>query len=390
MNVGKTVFAQIMSHMRWYEFDKLVAKYNGDYRVKNFTTRQQFLVMCFAQLTRRESLRDIESCMNAIPEKLYHAGFRQLIKRSTLADANETRDYRIFEEYAQVLIKIARELYQTDNDFKVDLDNVVYALDSTTIDLCLNLFPWAKFRKNKGAVKAHVLLDLRGSIPTFIDVTDGLCHDVNILDAIVPEAGAFYVMDKGYVDFFRLFQLNKCAAYYVTRAKRNMQFQRLTASPVDKAIGLICDQQIRLTGQNPSKYYPDTLRRIRYNDLELNKSFVFLTNNFEIPALTVTQLYKERWKIESFFRWIKQHLRIKAFFGTSENAVNTQIWIATCAYLLLAIAKKKLMINQTLYTLSQVVEFCVFEKITINELFSDKSKYNFEPEKDNQLKLFNL
>lgn len=390
MNVGKTVFAQIMSHMRWYEFDKLVAKYNGDYRVKNFTTRQQFLVMCFAQLTRRESLRDIESCMNAIPEKLYHAGFRQLIKRSTLADANETRNYRIFEEYAQVLIKTARELYKTDNDFTVDLENVVYALDSTTIDLCLNLFPWAKFRENKGAVKAHVLLDLRGSIPTFIDVTDGLCHDVNILDAIVPEAGAFYVMDKGYVDFFRLFQLNKAAAYYVTRAKRNMQFQRLTASPVDKAIGLICDQQIRLAGPNPSKFYPDTLRRVRYNDLELNKSFVFLTNNFEIPALTVTQLYKERWKIESFFRWIKQHLRIKAFFGTSENAVNTQIWIATCAYLLLAIAKKKLMIDRTLYTLSQVVEFCVFEKITINELFSDKSKYNFEPEKDNQLKLFNL
>lgn len=390
MNVGKTVFAQIMSHMRWYEFDKLVEKYHGDYRVKNFTTRQQFLVMCFAQLTRRESLRDIESCMNAIPEKLYHAGFRQLIKRSTLADANETRNYRIFEEYAQVLIKTARELYKTDNDFTVDLENVVYALDSTTIDLCLNLFPWAKFRKNKGAVKAHVLLDLRGSIPTFIDVTDGLCHDVNILDAIVPEAGAFYVMDKGYVDFFRLFQLNKAAAYYVTRAKRNMQFQRLTASPVDKAIGLICDQQIRLTGPNPSKFYPDTLRRVRYNDLELNKSFVFLTNNFEIPALTVTQLYKERWKIESFFRWIKQHLRIKAFFGTSENAVNTQIWIATCAYLLLAIAKKKLMIDRTLYTLSQVVEFCVFEKITINELFSDKSKYNFEPEKDNQLKLFNL
>ncbi len=390
MNVGKTVFAQIMSHMRWYEFDKLVAKYNGDYRVKNFTTRQQFLVMCFAQLTRRESLRDIESCMNAIPEKLYHAGFRQLIKRSTLADANETRDYRIFEEYAQVLIKTARELYHADNDFKVDLDNVVYALDSTTIDLCLNLFPWAKFRKNKGAVKAHVLLDLRGSIPTFIDVTDGLCHDVNILDAIVPEAGAFYVMDKGYVDFFRLYQLNKGAAYYVTRAKRNMQFQRLAASPVDKTIGLVCDQQIRLTGQKPSKYYPDTLRRVRYNDLDLNKSFVFITNNFEIPALTVTQLYKERWKIESFFRWIKQHLRIKAFFGTSENAVNTQIWIATCAYLLLAIAKKKLMIDQTLYTLSQVVEFCVFEKITINELFSDKSKYNFEPEKDNQLKLFNL
>ena len=301
MNVGKSVFAQLMSLVPWYEFGKCVDKYGGDYKVQKFTTRQQFLVMCLAQLTRRESLRDIESCLNAIPEKLYHAGIRQQVKRSTLADANEVRDYRMYAEFAQILISTARELYQTENDFKLELENIAYALDSTTIDLCLTLFPWARFRKHKGAVKAHILLDFRGSIPTFIEITDGLFHDVNILDQLILEPGAFYVMDRAYIDFERLYRFNKCAAFFVTRGKSNLRFRRISAAVVDKTTGLRCDQTIRLTGFYSEQNYPDTLRRIRFYDEEQKRTFVFLTNNFEVPALTIAQLFKERWKIELFF-----------------------------------------------------------------------------------------
>jgi hypothetical protein len=390
MNSGKSVFAQLMSLIPWYEFSKCVDRYGGDYKVQSFTTRQQFLVMSLAQLSRRESLRDIESCLNAIPEKLYHAGIRHLVKKSTLADANEVRDYRMYADFAQTLIATARDLYRTENDFKLELDNIAYALDSTTIDLCLNLFPWASFRKNKGAVKAHILLDFRGSIPTFVQITEGLVHDINILDSLVLEPGAFYVMDRAYIDFERLYRFNKSASFFVTRGKSNMQFKRLRASEVDKTTGLRCDQVIRLKGFYSSLNYPDTLRRIRYYDAENMKTFIFLTNNFNVPALTIAQLFKERWKIELFFKWIKQHLKIKTFYGNSQNAVYTQIWIALCTYLLLAIAKKRWQIKESLYTMSQVMEFCILDKTPINELFSDKNKCYFECKKDNQLNLFNL
>jgi hypothetical protein len=390
MNSGKSVFAQLMSLIPWYEFNKCVDRYGGDYKVQSFTTRQQFLVMSLAQLSRRESLRDIESCLNAIPEKLYHAGIRHLVKKSTLADANEVRDYRMYADFAQTLIATARDLYRTENDFKLELDNIAYALDSTTIDLCLNLFPWARFRKNKGAVKAHILLDFRGSIPTFVQITEGLVHDINILDSLVLEPGAFYVMDRAYIDFERLYRFNKSASFFVTRGKSNMQFKRLRASEVDKTTGLRCDQVIRLKGFYSSLNYPDTLRRIHYYDAENMKTFIFLTNNFNVPALTIAQLFKERWKIELFFKWIKQHLKIKAFYGNSQNAVYTQIWIALCTYLLLAIAKKHWQIKESLYTMSQVMEFCILDKTPINELFSDKNKYYSECKKDNQLNLFNL
>ena len=330
MNTGKTVFAQLMSFLNWYEFDKCVQRYNGNYKVQHFNCRQQFMVMCFAQLTSKESLRDIESCLNAIPEKLYHAGFRTLIKRSTLADANEARDWRIFADFAHVLIPEARALYETDNDFSVDLDNIVYALDSTSIELCLSLFPWAKFRKHKGAVKAHTLLDLRGSIPTFIKLTDGLCHDVNVLDELDYEPGAFYVMDRGYVSYKRLFRIHKSGAFFVTRAKRGMDFERISSRKVSKRKGLICDQTIRLLGFYPSKDYPDTLRRIKFHDEITSKTLTFLTNSSRVSTIIITQLYKERWKIELFFKWIKQHLRIKKFYGTSRNALYLQIWVAVC------------------------------------------------------------
>jgi len=388
MNTGKTVFAQLMSFLNWYEFDKCVQRYNGNYKVQHFNCRQQFMVMCFAQLTSKESLRDIESCLNAIPEKLYHAGFRTLIKRSTLADANEARDWRIFADFAHVLIAEARALYETDNDFSVDLDNMVYALDSTSIELCLSLFPWAKFRKHKGAVKAHTLLDLRGSIPTFIKLTDGLCHDVNVLDELDYEPGAFYVMDRGYVSFKRLFRIHKSGAFFVTRAKRGMDFERISSRKVSKRKGLICDQTIRLLGFYPSKDYPDTLRRIKFHDEITSKTLTFLTNSSRVSAIIITQLYKERWKIELFFKWIKQHLRIKVFYGTSRNAVYLQIWVAVCIYLLLAIIKAKLKLKISLQTMSQVFAFGIFAKVPINLLF-DKSKLNkLSPEFSNQLILF--
>lgn len=388
MNTGKSVFAQLMSYVPWYEFEKCVKRYNGNYKVQSFTCRQQFLVMCFAHLTNRESLRDIEACLNAVPEKLYHSGIRQLIKRSTLADANENRDWRIFADFAQVLMPEARSLYVHDNDFMVNLKNMAYAFDTTSIELCLNLFPWAKFRKNKGAVRAHTLLDLRGSIPTFIKLTDGLCHEVNALDDLVFEPGAFYIMDRAFVAFDRLYCIDQCGAFFVTRSKSNMQFSRVASRKVNKNAGLICDQTIRLKGFYPSKYYPDSLRRVKFKEPDTGKTLTFLTNNFRISAINVTKFYKERWKIELFFKWTKQNLRIKVFYGTSRNAVYLQIWTAICVYLILAIIKAKLNLKIGLHTMSQVFEFCIFEKMPINQLFDDKKLNELQNVFSNQLNLF--
>jgi len=389
MNTGKTVFAQLMSFLPTYEFNKCVEKYKGNHRVRNFTCKEHFYVMGFAQLTYRESLRDIESCLTAFSNKLYHSGIKQPVPKSTLAEANESRDWRIYADYAQVLIKEARDLYKKDNEFKLDVQNMVYALDSSTIDLCLSLFPWARFRKNKGAVKMHTLLDLRGSIPTFVHLTDGLCHDVNVMEHIVVEPGAIYVMDKGYVDFFRFYTIiHEQRAFFVTRAKDNMAARRVYSRKVDKTTGLKYDQSIKLTGFYIKKDYPDFLRRIKYRDAETGKVYVFLTNNFELPALTIAQLYKERWKIELFFKWIKQHLRIKAFYGTSRNAVFTQIWIAICMYLLVAIVKKRMKLEPPLYTLLQIFGLTLFEKMPINELFTNTNYNLTSPVDSNQLNIW--
>jgi len=389
MNTGKTVFAQLMSFFPTYEFNKCVDKYKGNHRVRNFTCKEHFYVMGFAQLTYRESLRDIESCLTAFSNKLYHSGIKQPVPKSTLAEANESRDWRIYADYAQVLIKEARNLYKQDNEFKLDVDNMVYALDSSTIDLCLSLFPWAKFRKNKGAVKMHTLLDLRGSIPTFVHLTDGLCHDVNVMDHIVIEPGAIYVMDKGYVDYFRFYTIiHEQRGFFVTRAKDNMAARRVYSRKVDKTAGLKYDQSVKLTGYYIKKDYPDYLRRIKYRDAETGKVYVFLTNNFKLPALTIAQLYKERWKIELFFKWIKQHLRIKSFYGTSRNAVCCQIWIAICMYLLVAIVKKKMKLEPPLYTLLQIFSLTLFEKVPINELFMNTNYNLISPVDSNQLNIW--
>jgi len=342
MNAGKAVLSQIMEFVSKYEFGKSVDKYNGNYKVKTFTCWKQFIVMSFAQLTFRESLRDIESCLHAISHKLYHCGVKSKIAKSTLADANESRDWRIYADFAQKLIIEARGLYKDDNDFNVDIDEIAYALDSTTIDLCLSLFPWAKFRKKKAAVKMYTLLDLRGSIPTFIEITDGKVHDVNILDLLLIEAGAIYVMDRAYVDFERLYEMHQAQAFFISREKSNFKFKRLYSRKVNKAMGFKCDQTIVLTGFYSRKKYPEKLRRIKYYDAEIEQDLVFLTNNFTYGSEIIAQLYKERWKIELFFKWIKQHLRIKKFYGTSFNAVCTQIWIAVSIYLLVAITKKRL------------------------------------------------
>jgi hypothetical protein len=391
MNTGKTVFAQIMSFLPDYEFNKCVDKYKGNHRVRSFTCKEHFYVMGFAQLTYRESLRDIESCLTAFSAKLYHSGIKQPVSRSTLAEANENRDWRIYADFAQVLIKEARRLYKQDNEFFLDIDNMVYALDSSTIDLCLSLFPWAKFRKAKGAVKMHTLLDLRGSIPTFIHLTDGLCHDVNVLDHIVIEPGAIYVMDKGYVDYFRFYsQIHQQRGFFVTRAKDNMAARRVYSRKVDKTTGLIYDQSVKLTGFYIKKDYPEYLRRIKYRDEETGKIYVFLTNNFELSALLIAQLYKERWKIELFFKWIKQHLRIKSFYGTSRNAVYCQIWIAICMYLLVAILKKRLKLEHSLYTLLQVFSLTLFEKVTINELFINSIYKSISSDNTNQLSIWDF
>ena len=390
MNDSKTVFSQIMNSFPKYDFDKKVKKYKGNYNVRNFSCWDQFLCMSFAQLTYRRSLRDIEACLNAQPYKLYHMGIRGNVSRTNLANANRTRDWKIYAEFAQYLISKARNLYQNDKLEDLDLDGVIYALDSTTIDLCLSLFPWAKFRKRKGAVKLHTLLDLRGSIPTFIEITDGSVHDVNILDVLISEPGSYYVMDRGYIDFKRLYHLNKEMSYFVVRAKKNLKFKRLYSNKVDKSTGLRCDQMVKLSGFYQKKDYPEIIRRVKYFDAENNKYFVFLTNNFEVPAFTIALLYKNRWKIELFFKWIKQHLRIKSFYGTSFNAVKTQIWISISVYVMIAIMKKNMEIRMSLYKILQILSVSVFEKVSILQLLT-KSDYRTDRLRDsNQLMLFDL
>lgn len=381
MYSGTTVFAQLMMFMPEFEFIKCVDRYKGDYRVRNLTCREHFLVMSFAQLTGRESLRDIENCLTAFSNKLYHCGLNKPISKSTLADANEKRNWRIYADFAQVLIKKARPLYFGDKEFRLDIDNMVYAFDSTTIDLCLSLYPWAKFHHQKGAVKMHTLLDLRGSIPIFIDITEGSAHDVNSLDITPVEPGSYYIMDKGYIDFHRLYTLiHQCRAFYVTRAKDNIQYDVITSSPVDKTTGIISDQLVRLTGYKSSRSYPEAFRLIVYEDFATNVVYTFMTNDLELPALTIAELYRERWKIELFFKWIKQHLHIKSFYGTSPNAVYCQIWIAICTYLLIAIAKKKLNLAITLYTFAQTLGLTLFEKTHVKELFENNINFNNQPD----------
>ncbi len=349
----------------------------------------QFLCMAFAQLTYRESLRDIEACLRAMQSKLYHMGIRSRISRSTLADANENRDWQIYADFAQVLIHIARGFY-IEEEFGIELDQTVYALDSTTIDLCLSLFPWAKFRKHKAGIKLHTLLDLRGNIPTFIRITEALMHDVNILDDIIPEAGSFYIMDRGYLDFGRLYIFHQCLAFFITRAKGNFRFRRLYSHPIDKSTGLRCDQTIMLTSFYPSKDYPEKLRRIHYVDQETGQNLVFLTNCFTLPAITIAQLYKCRWQVELFFKWIKQHLRIKAFFGTTENAVKTQVWIAISVYVLVAIIKKELNLDLNLYTILQILSVTLFEKVSISQVLMEAAYKTDYSGSCNQLTLFKL
>ena len=369
MHEGRIVFSQLLDFFPRYELNKCVERYRGNHRVRRFTCFDQFLSMAFAQLTHRESLRDIEICLDAMDAKRYHAGFRSRVARSTLSDANETRDWRIWADFAHVLIRTARDLYAGD-DFGLELDQTVYALDSSTIDLCLSLFPWANFRKHKGGIKLHTLLDLRGSIPSVVFITDAKVHDVNILDELLFEPGAIYLMDRAYVDFARLYMIHLSGAFFITRAKSNFQFKRLYSHPIDKSTGLQCDQTIALKGFYAKKDYPQKLRRVRYFDAEENSRLVFLTNSFTLPALTIAQLYKCRWYVELFFKWIKQHLRIKKFFGTSENAVKTQIWIAISVYVLVAIVKKRLKLDLSLYTILQILSVTLFEKTPILQALS--------------------
>lgn len=387
MNSEKTVFSQVMDFLPLHDFRKCVRKYRGHYKVQKFSCLDQYLCMAFAQLTYRESLRDIEACLRAMKPKLYHMGIRAHVSRSTLAHANENRDWRIYADFTQVLIATAKNLYAKE-DLGLDLDATIFALDSSTIDLCLSLFPWARFRKTKGAIKLHTLLNLRGSIPEFIHISDGKMHDVNVLDILIPEPGSFYVMDRGYVDYNRLYALHQARAFYVTRAKRNFSFRRLYSHPVDKSTGLKCDQIVVLTGFYATKDYPEKLRRIAFFDVETEKRFVFLTNNFDLPAITITKLYKERWRIELFFKWIKQHLRIKAFYGTSSNAVKTQIWIGISVYLLVAILKKRLGLEQNLYTILQVLSVAIFERIPIFQAFQKYEYKIIEGDSHKQLFLF--
>lgn len=389
MNQGQTVFSQIMDYLPKHSLRKCINKYNGNYKVQSYSCYEQFMVMSFAQLTYRESLRDIENCLRVMRNKLYHMGIKSRVSRSTLADANEKRDWRIYSDFAHILINIAKELYRDENLFD-ELNEAIYALDSTTIELCLSLFPWAKFRKTKGAVKLHTLLDLQSNIPSFIHITDGSVHDVNILDILVTEIGAYYVIDKGYIDYSRLYSLNLNNAYFVTRAKSNMKFRRIYSHNIDKSTGLICDQTILLTNYYSAKDYPDKLRRIKYFDSEKNKRFVFITNNFTLPAITIAKLYKQRWQIELFFRWIKQHLKIKSFYGNSSNAVKTQIWIAISTFVLLAIVKKRLKIEHSLYTFLRVISISIFEKTPIFQLFCNSDYTKQQECNPNQLFLFDL
>ena len=375
---GKTLFSQVMDFLPWKTFHRIVDRYHGNHRVRTLTCVEQFRSMAFAQLTYRESLRDIEACLSAQQSKLYHMGFRQPVSRSTLADANQRRDWRIYADFAQQLITQARKLYAADS-FGVQMSDTVYALDATTIDLCLSVFPWAPFRSAKAAIKLHTLLDLRGSIPSFIHISDGKLHDVNVLDLLIPEAGAFYIMDRGYLDFERLYALAQTGAFFVTRAKSNMDARRLYSAPTDRSTGLICDQTIVLNGYYASKRYPQHLRRIRFKDPETGKTLVFLTNHFELPALTVCSLYKSRWQVELFFKWIKQNLRIKRFYGTSENAVKSQIWIAVSVYVLIAIIKKKLQLDVTLHTLLQILSVTIFEKIELTQAVTSTHPTRISP-----------
>lgn len=387
MNSGKTIFSQLMDFVPTYEFRKCVERYGGNYKIKSFSCWDQFLCMAFAQLTYRESLRDIEACMRVAQQKLYHMGIRGRVSRNTLANANQVRDWRIYADFAQVLIATARGLYANDK-FGVELDDTVYALDSTTIDLCLSLFPWAKFRKKKGAVKLHTLLDLRGNIPTLVIITHGKIQDVNILDDLIVEPGAIYVMDRGYLDFARLHTIHRCSAFFVTRAKSNIARKRLYSHPVDKSTGLRCDQTVVLKNFYAKKAYPDKLRRIGYYDAEKNNRLEFLTNNFVLPALTITELYRCRWQVELFFKWIKQHLRIKSFYGTSENALKTQIWIAISVYVLVAIVKKRLNVDRSLYTILQIFSVTLFEKTPILQALSETHYKEPIDYNVNQLNLF--
>ena len=387
MNTGKTLFAQIMDFLPWKTFHRIVARHGGDKGVRTLTCAEQFRAMAFAQLTYRESLRDIEACLLAQAAKLYHMGFREPVARSTLADANESRDWHIWESFAGRLIAQARELYVSE-DLGLDLSNTVYALDSTTIDLCLSVFPWAHFRTTKAAVKMHTLLDLKGNIPSFIHVSDGKLHDVHALDLLELEAGAIYVMDRGYVDFARLHTLHLAGAFFVTRTKSNMNFHRVYSAKTDRATGIICDQTIALDGFYTKQDYPAQLRRVRFKDPETDKTLVFLTNQMTFPATTICALYKNRWQVELFFKWIKQHLRIKRFFGTSENAVKTQIWIAVSVYVLVAIVKKRLNLDASLYTLLQILSVTLFEKIPLQQAFPGGDSSSDSSIINNQLNLF--
>jgi len=386
MNIGRTVFAQLIEFIPSYEFRKCVERYDGNYKVLSFTCLDQFLCMAFAQLTYRESLRDIEACLRGARPKLYHMGIRSKVSRNTIAHANETRDWRIYADFAQVLIKIARELY-AEEDFGLELDQTVYAFDSTILDLCLSVFPWAKFRKGKAGIKLHTLLDLQGNIPVIIRITPAKIHDVNILDDLLFEAGAIYIFDRGYVDFARLYRIHQSRAFFLTRAKSNFVFKRLYSQPVDKSTGVRADQIIMVAGFYPLKDYPEKLRRIRYFDKKTKKRLVFLTNNFDLPAITIAQLYKCRWQVELFFKWIKQHLRIKAFYGTTENAVKTQIWIAISIYVLVAIVKKRLKLDRSLYSILQILSVSLFEKTPILQVLSAADYENDTPYDDNQLNL---
>ena len=386
MNTGKLVFAQVMSHLPLTTFRRCVARYNGEHKVKHFTCLDQFLCMAFAQLTYRESLRDIEACLRSQSTKLYHMGFRSTVSRNTLANANAIRDWRIYADFAQSLIGIARPLY-VDEPFGVDLSDTVYALDATTIDLCLSVFPWAPFRSAKAAIKLHTLLDLRGNIPSFIHISDGKLHDVNILDQIIPEAGAFYIMDRGYIDFARLHRLHQAGSFFVTRAKANLRFTRRYSLPTDRSSGIICDQLGTLDGFYSQQHFPTTIRRIKIKDAE-GKTLVFLTNHLDLSAQSIADLYRCRWQIELFFKWIKQHLRIKSFFGTSENAVKSQIWIAVSVYVLVAILKKRLNITASLYEMLQILSLTMFERMALNQLLARIPLDTNSPDSTNQLFLF--
>jgi IS4 transposase len=389
MNSGRTVFAQLIAHLSHIEFQKCVTRYDGDQHHRSLSCWDQYLAMAFAQFTYRESLRDIEACLGSMSGKLYHMGFRSRIARSTLADANETHCWRIFADFAQHLVGVARPLHLED-PMGVDLDHSLYALDSTTIDLCLSLFPWAKVRQHKGAVKMHTLLDLHGNIPTFIRITDGKVHDVNILDQISPEAGAFYVMDRGYIDFERLYVFTLSSAFFVVRTKQNVMLQRRYSRPVDKSLGLRSDHTVILTAIESVKAYPDALRRVHYFDAETNQRLGFLTNNFALPAITIAQIYKCRWQVELFFKWIKQHLRIKAFFGTSENAVKTQIWIAVSVYVLVAIVRKRMSLDSSLYQILQILSLTLFEKTPILQALQASNSQEEFLDPGNQLNLFDF